>query len=275
MNRIAKIIDNKTVEVFDLSQFDLDAIMHSGQVFRYFKTQDGYTLIAGAYSADIKENNGKVIITTESPDFFYEYFDLNTDYNSYKKTFENVKFLQNAISAGGGIRILKAPFFETVISFIISANNNIKRFTKTLNILSEQFGTKLANGLYAFPTLTQLEAATEDDFKAFGCGYRAAYLVKAVKQLKELDLTALNDLSNDRLIKALQKFCGVGPKVAACIMLFSGDLHKLDSFPIDTWIDKNLQSMPDFQKSILLNHPYKGLLQQYIFYYSQHLRKNI
>ena len=42
------------------------------------------------------------------------------------------KLLKNALNYGKGIRILKADFVEIVLSFILSANNNIKRFKRTI-----------------------------------------------------------------------------------------------------------------------------------------------
>lgn len=269
MNTIAKIIDSNTIEVYDLSQFDIDAIMHSGQVFRYFKKDFGYVLVAGYNYAEIFFGGNKAIIKSNDSNYFYNYFDLDTDYNKIKQELLRFDGLKEAINAGGGIRILCGEFVETVISFIISANNNIKRFTKTLNLLAENYGDKLPNGLYSFPTLEQLSCVSEADFKAFGCGYRSPYLVKAAEQLKELDFERLSGLSNERLAKSLMGISGVGPKVAACVLLFA--FHRLDTAPVDTWIGKALKTLTESDKLAVLSHSYAGVAQQYIFYYLQHL----
>ena len=280
MQNIAEKINKSTIVVNDLMQFDVDAIMHSGQVFRYTQTQHGYNLIVGKHSANIEKQSEKVIITintTNSADFFYNYFDLDTDYNKIKTELQNFKSLQDAIKAGSGIRILKAEFVETIISFIISANNNIKRFTKTLNALAQNFGDKLACGGFAFPTLLQLSTITQSDFAALGCGYRSAYLVKAIEQLQtmqSLNVDNLKLLSNSDLQKTLMQLQGVGAKVAACIMLFCGDFNRLNTVPIDTWILKALEQL-SAEKEKILTHKYAGIAQQYIFYYMQHLRKDL
>ena len=271
---IAEIKDNNTIYVYDLTQFDPDAIMHSGQIFRYFECGQGagrYSLISGSNYAEIIKNGGKIIINCNDARYFFNYFDLQTDYNKIKEELKEFKQLKGAIGQGGGIRILRADFYETVLSFIISANNNIKRFTKTLNLMSEKYGTKLKNGLFGFPVPAQLSGVSEEDYKNLGCGYRSAYLVKAVRQLKDLDFNKLNLLPDDLLLKELTKIMGVGKKVAACIMLFA--FHRLDVAPVDTWIQKALDNLADNDKKLLLEHKYAGVIQQYIYYYLQYLHK--
>jgi len=268
---IAKIIDKNTIEVYDLSQFDVDAIMHSGQVFRYFITgENECELVVGNNYAHINKQDDKVVIRCSDAEYFFEYFDLDTDYNSIKNELDGSKKFASVLKLSGGIRILKSDFFEMVISFIISANNNIKRFTKTLNLLADKFGNRLENKRYSFPILAQLERAVYDDFKEMGCGYRSTYLIKAIQQLKYLDYIVLSKLSNEVLLKQLLQIQGVGKKVASCIMLFA--FHRLDTAPIDTWILKALDSLGD-EKGILLNHKYAGVYQQYVFHYFQHLRQ--
>jgi len=271
---IAKIIDKNTIEVYDTTQFDTNAIMHSGQVFRYFATSHGYCLVVGNNHAEITEDTNKVIIKCNNAEYFYHYFDLDTDYNQIKKKLAHFVNLAPAIKAGGGIRILRADFAETAISFIISANNNIKRFTKTLNLLAEKYGTKLSNGHYAFPTLEQLAKATEQDFKKLGCGYRSPYLVKAVEQLQTIDIELLSQLQNDQLIKELCRTKGIGKKVGSCLALFS-TLHRLGITPVDTWIRKALDQMSEKERKELLAHEYAGVAQQYIFYFLQHKREQL
>ncbi len=270
---IAKIINKNTINIYDITQFDLDAIMHSGQVFRYFKTKNGYDIVSGVEYASLYREDNKIIIICSDAEYFFNYFDLHRDYNQIKYSFNKIKDLQNVISLSGGIRILNADFFEIVLSFIISANNNIKRFTKTLNLLAEKYGDKLDNGLFSFPTLKQLSKTTEEDFKIIGCGYRSPYLVKAVEQLSNINLSNIAALSNNDLSKELCKISGVGPKVSACIMLFSKIFHRLDIAPIDTWLNKVLCDINE--PNLLLNNKYAGVLQQYLFYYYQYLSKTL
>ena len=56
------------------------------------------------------------------------YFDLDRDYKSIKKEIGDASpELRDIIEENNGIRLLNQDFFETLISFIISQNNQIPR----------------------------------------------------------------------------------------------------------------------------------------------------
>lgn len=233
-NNIAKIIDDRTIHVFDKSQFDPKAIRNCGQIFLDFP-------------CEIIEQNDKFIIKSNAEtnaEKLYHFFDLQTDYNEIKAELCHFKALQAPISHGSGIRILFQDFKPCVISFIVSANNNIKRFSKTLAKID----------------FSNLEKYTEKDFQNMGCGYRSPYLVTAISQLKNLDFDELKKLKNDDLRRELLRISGVGRKVADCIMLFA--FHRLDVAPVDTWIKKAIQNGHDFSQY----GRYAGVAQQYVFY---------
>lgn len=269
---IAKIIDKQTIHVYDLTQFDPYAILHSGQIFRYWQTEDGWLVMSTNHWAHIESQQNYVKIHCDDSNYFYHFFDCDTDYSQIKATLTAPK-LENAIRFGGGIRILQADFTEIVLSFIISANNNIKRFTQTINALCLEYGTPTPSGYHSFPTLEQCTQITLADFKRLGCGYRADYLVNAVQQLKSLDFNVLQQLSNVDLQRELLRIKGVGPKVAACIMLFA--FHRLDVAPIDTWIKKAIAQLTTNEQDNILHGQYSGVAQQYIFYYLQHLHREV
>lgn len=276
---IAKIITDHRIEVYDLSQFDIKAILHSGQVFRYQQTDQGYLLYAGNHWAVVVVKDATAVITCDNASFFFDYFDLVTDYNVIKQALA-WPYLQNAIQVGGGIRILRGDFVEIVISFIISANNNIKRFSQTLAALCEQYGTPLqgedgkpTNNAYAFPTLEQLSRLTVADFHRLGCGYRDQYLVQTIRQLANMDYADLSTLPTETLRQKLLTLAGVGPKVAACIMLFA--FRRYEVVPVDTWIKKALAQLTTAQQTALWQSPYAGVAQQFMFYALQHLHTNL
>lgn len=269
---IAKVIDEHTIHVYDLTQFDPYAILHSGQIFRYWQINDGWLVMSSNHWAELKTLSNKIEIHCDDSQYFYHYFDFETNYTKIKTTFTAPK-LNNAIKDGGGIRILQADFVEMVLSFIISANNNIKRFTKTINALCQEYGEITTSGYHSFPTLKQCTQITIADFKRLGCGYRAGYLVTAIQQLNSLNFATLQQLSNHDLKYELLKIAGVGPKVAACIMLFA--FHRLDITPVDTWIKKAITQLNSEEQQSILSGPYAGIAQQYIFYYLQHLQKEI
>ena len=123
---------DKKIEILDDSQFSPKHILECGQIFSYkIISENEYVVLSNDKFAKIIKYNNKWVIETENIDYFIEFFDLNTDYNEIKTSLSDNDFLSKAISFGNGIRILKQDLFETLISFVISANNNIGRITKS------------------------------------------------------------------------------------------------------------------------------------------------
>ena len=102
-----------------------------------------------------------------------------------------------------------------------------------------------------------------------GLGYRAKYVADTVKAVLDgkLNLNLLNTLSTQDVIKYLQRFNGIGAKVANCIALFS--LHKIDAFPIDVWIKRIIDKHYSSKFPIEKYAPFAGIVQQYMFFYER------
>lgn len=266
--------ENGRIKIVKSDDFIIKDILECGQIFRYKKVDNGYEVISANKFAKIFDEENFSIIQTNDVYYFENFFDLKTDYAFIKKNLEKYDILKTAIGYGKGIRILKQEPLEMFISFIISANNNIKRIQKSCNSIAENFGTKIDN-FYAFPTLYELSKITEKDFINMGLGYRAKYLVQTIKDLQNFDFKKINNLSTVDAIKELQKFQGVGPKVADCILLFA--YSKMDTFPVDTWIEKvynkffsngkTLTNRAVIRKNLTsIFGNLSGYAQQYLFY---------
>jgi N-glycosylase/DNA lyase len=256
---IAKIIDAKTIYIFDKGQFDWDAIKNSGQLFR-------------DPPCDITEESGKIIIKAtgeKNSDWLWNYFDLDTDYTAIKQDLMQYAAMQEPIKLGQGIRILRQPLVETIVCFICSAANNIPRIKSMVQRLCENYGRG------EFPTIETLLKISKDEFDAMRFGKHGKNLIKALPQIAAISVEGLGELPRGELSLALTKIHGVGPKVRDCIMLFASPLHRLDVAPVDTWIRKAIAQLDQKQASEIFNHKYAGVAQQYIFYYLQHLRKEL
>ena len=131
-----KVEENKII-IEKNEDFDIKSILECGQMFRYFKTTNGYRVITGKYIAEIEDSGSLVVIKTETPEIFIEFFDLNTDYSKIKEELSKFEILKKAISFGKGIRIAKGEPEEIIFQFIISQNNNIKRIQKIIETMSE------------------------------------------------------------------------------------------------------------------------------------------
>ncbi len=268
--------DDKII-IHNENEFNISQILDCGQVFSYYKkSQDCYIVVSMDKSAKIIFDDEKTIIETKYVDYFYNYFDLDTDYNKIRedlvKTYVGFeKFFLN----GHSIRILKQDKFQTIISFIISANNNIKRIKKILNTICQNYGEILFDDVYSFPDIARLSKVTSLDYKKMGAGYRSEYLVNTIKKLqtKDFDLDYLSSLQTPLLRKKLLELDGVGPKVADCILFFG--FSRSDVFPVDTWIRKGyklfcLKNRSDKEISkyfISIFSNLSGFAQQYLFNY--------
>ena len=259
--------------ILDTQDFDVVQTLNCGQIFRFVINGNEALVYSKDKCAKIDWDKNKIEINTKDIDYFYNFFDLNTDYSKIKKILKEDELLSSAIDYGAGIRIINNDAYEILISFIISANNNIKRIKNSIEYLCSHFGKNMGN-YYAFPTLDELKKATIKDYKNAGLGYRAEQMYETVQKLEIKDFNRLIKMPKDEQYKFLLSLKGIGEKVANCIMLFG--LGVKDVFPVDTWINKVYNNITNTKttdrKKITkeLTNRYKelsGYAQQYFFYY--------
>lgn len=256
--------------------FDAIHTFECGQCFRWNSDGNGvYTGISGGKVCRIKDR--ELICQSGDEAYWNEYFALDTDYEEIKTSLIKMDDkLSECIAYGHGIRILKQDVWETIISFIISANNNIPRIKKIIEALCELFGEEITDGdktYYSFPTAERLSKLTCEDLAPLRAGYRDKYILDAANKVAsgEVNLQILCDMSDADAKKELMKIKGVGGKVADCIMLFS--LGRFSVFPTDVWIKRILSEVYGVEdKGIhqFVAEKYgslAGFAQQYLYYY--------
>lgn len=286
---------NKMEQFYEIDKnesFDLVHIFECGQCFRWNKEKDGsFTGVFKNNVLNVKEENGKIkfqgICDGNIENIVKEYFDLNTDYDKIKETLRKVdKYLEESIKFGSGIRILNQDLWEVLISFIISANNNIPRIKGIVEKISNQYGRKIIyNGkeYYTFPTPEELSRASVEDLRKLGLGFRDKRVYETTHKIKngEINLNELAQIKDTNKIREiLETLPGVGPKVADCILLFG--LKRFEVFPIDVWVRrimndlyiKNEDETKVNKKEIetLAKTKYAelaGIAQQYLFYWKR------
>ena len=213
-------------------------------------------------------------------------FDLERDYSKIKNELAQIDDnMKESINYGRGIRILNQDLWETIISFIISANNNIPRIKGIIEKLSQKYGKEIIwnnKKYYTFPTPEEFKNVTVEEFRSLGLGFRDIRLYETTKMVlnKEIDLDKLKqEKDTNKVREELLKFSGVGPKVADCILLFS-DLKRFDVFPIDVWVrrvmndlyikkeDENKVNKKEIEKLAVEKFGnLAGIAQQYLFYW--------
>ena len=264
-------ITKNCIEIQGKDDFSAKDILECGQIFAFNKTEKGYVVFSLDKKAEIVETETGFKIITCDTKYFENFFDLKTDYGLIKSRLSKFKILENPIKFGHGIRILKQDLFETLISFIVSANNNIKRIQLILNRLREKLGKNMGD-YYALPTQEKLLSVDEQFFKDIGAGYRASYLYKVVRQVDEKTLESWRELPTKELRNKLIALSGVGSKVADCVLLFG--YGKKDVFPVDTWINqmynkfyKPLDNREKIRENLVNEFgELSGYAQQYLFF---------
>ena len=272
--------------------FCLKHIFDCGQCFRWNEEDDkSYTGVIKEGIINVKKQDEDItfkgMLNSDIKEIVFNYFDLNRNYeeikNKLSKIDENVNL---SIKYGEGIRILNQDLWETIISFIISANNNIPRIKGIIERLSEKYGKEVIwneKKYYLFPRPEELKNVTVQDFRDLGTGFRDIRLFETTNKIltKEVDLQSLYNLDTKDARDELLTLSGVGPKVADCILLFS-DLKRFDVFPIDVWVRRVMNELyiknPDETKvnkkeiAKIAKKKFgdlEGLAQQYLFYWKR------
>ena len=275
------------------TSFEPKHIFECGQCFRWDEEQDGsYTGIVKNNVINVKKVDNSIIFSSYGADkleqLAIDYFDLSRDYEEIKSTLSKIDvYLENSIKYGSGIRILNQDLWETIISFIISANNNIPRIKGIINRISQKYGNKIewkGKEYYTFPTVENLAKASVEDLRALGLGFRDVRVYETTHKVlnKEVDLNKMHEEKDTQKVRdTLLTLSGVGPKVADCILLFS-TLKRFDVFPIDVWVrrvmnelyikneDETKVNKREIEK--LAKEKYgdlEGLAQQYLFYWKR------
>ena len=295
-----------------VKDFNLDHIFDCGQCFRWSRQPDGsYTGIAMGKPVNVSlkevpagEGSGAdvsaepdgcasprldlVIDNCSADDFekiWRSYLDLDRDYGAIKAALsESDEVMAKAIYGGEGIRILRQELWETIVSFIISQNNNIPRIKGCIEKLARLFGEPAGEyggvEYYNVPSPEVMAELTAEDLAPVRLGYRAPYLVETAKQVEAkggMDVVAAELAATgtpEEACEYLRGFQGVGPKVASCIALFG--LGRLEAFPIDVWVRRVMNRLYGIdEKDIKGMNAYAaehfgangGIAQQYLFYY--------
>lgn len=243
---------------------DLDLTIGSGQT-----SQPPWMKVDDEYSNVVLIDNEPVIFKVKQSGDYLDFnlddkkaisklnyiFDLDFDLDKFYKYLNNHEELKDMPEFCRGLRLFLAPDpFECVISSICSANNSIKRWTKSVSQIKEKWGNRYGN-YYTFPKssdLANIYLDEEDEFnlsdisdiskccnnlKNCGVGYRAPYIRKASELFTlEMDLSEIFSMSYDEAFETILEVPGVGPKVADCILLYGFNFR--EAFPSDVWIKR-------------------------------------
>lgn len=274
------VTHNKDLRIKKPDNFNLNDIFSCGQCFRFNRINNCDNIYSGvAFSKYLKieqTNDSLILYNTTKEDFeniWQNFFDLSTNYSQIIDSFSDDEHLYTAAKAYPGIRILRQEMWETLLSFIISQNNNIPRIKGIIENISKKCGKPIGEFdgqmRYSFPSPEAIYNAGVDEIFALKTGFRAKYIFDAAKKvsLNEINLEDILKMNTQDAMQELMKIKGVGPKVALCTLLFGFGKH--DAFPVDVWVKKVLSKYYSQKPSVHFEGQNAGIAQQYLFYYER------
>lgn len=268
--------------------FQLRDIFSCGQAFRWKVLNDGsYRLIAKNRVLRLLQKGQDIYFYgTEEEEFaqiWSDYFDFSRDYSALRKQLAIDSIMCDAMEYGRGIRILQQEPFETIITFILSANSNIGRIMNSVEEIAKRYGRYLTTlegeACFGFPDAHTLAQVQPQELREFAkVGYRDRYVVEAAQMIARGEVCPedIYTMDLDRGKKELMRLPGVGEKVADCILLFA--YHRRESFPVDVWIARVMEELyfhrkvprkkvAELGREIFGDNA--GFANQYLFYYGR------
>ena len=248
-----------------------------GQSFRWSENADGsWHGVAFGRAVNISQNSDTVTISGDIRDgdeqLWADYFDLGRDYGAICEKLKSDSWLNKAINAYSGIRILKQDEWEALCSFIISQNNNIPRIKGIVERLCMAFGEELGNGDFSFPSAERLTVLSPDDLAPLRAGFRNKYIIDAAQKVAngEVDLIKMRSCDMDEARAELIKIKGVGAKVAECTLLYG--CGRVEAFPVDVWVRRIMaelypEGLPECTGGV------EDIAQQYLFHWRRNLEE--
>ena len=285
-----------------IGDFDLNITINSGQT-----SQPPWKLENNTYYEIFEVRDSKVLVGVSqeglNEDLVVEYycvdevdienirkilfyiFDLDYNITDVYDFLDDNEELNEVYDFNKGLRLYKAQYpYECIISSICSANNSIKRWTKSINDIKQTYGEKYVfnkKEYYVFPEEEVFVNIpdTDDGLKSFGVGYRAKYMLNSTRMI--LDQPDFHDIINslpyNEAFEKITELEGVGPKVADCILLYG--YNKREAYPVDVWINRITSHIyfkgekPSNQKIMNFAQEkfgdYSGYIQLYLFNYAR------
>jgi N-glycosylase/DNA lyase len=274
---------NRALEEIAAPEFDLALTLGCGQVFHWRRHGDGWLGMIGDTPCYAEQRGSTLLVPRGMEKIATDYFALDHPLKKMRATFPDDPAMNAACEACRGLRLVRQPHWECIATFITSAQKAVPHIAQISHTLRERYGHAANwNGtrLFAYPTPEALAALDEKDLRACALGYRAKNLLRTARMLAggEVSLEDVEQLGDDEAALELQRLAGVGPKVAACALLFG--FGRLAAFPIDVWIERILRTIYFAKKRKVTTKrlrefsaryfgPFGGYAQQYLFHHAR------
>jgi len=266
--------------------YHLRRTLTCGQAFRWFVQAD---MVQGTFAGRVVRltQHGKVIEVEGLRKNGHlarlsRYLGLEQPLSRIERDLSADRVLRRILSSTTGIALIRQDPWECLISFVVSAFNNIPKIEMTLDRLCRRFGEPLNGAGWSFPSPERLARATLPELRRCVLGYRAPYVREVARRVDagEFDLWAPSSLPYDEARRLLLDLPGVGEKVADCVLLFA--YGKGEAFPVDVWVKRAVErwyfkgtSTPERAIREFARRRFgrlAGYAQQHLFYYARQRR---
>jgi N-glycosylase/DNA lyase len=264
-------------------EFDLALTLGCGQVFHWRRHGEGWLGMIGDAPCYAEQRGEILLVPRGMEKTAAHYFALDHPLAEMRATFPNDPAMNAAAEACRGLRLVRQPHWECVATFITSAQKAVPHIAQISHTLRQRYGRAVewkGERLFAYPGPAAMGALEESDLRACALGYRAKNLLRAARMIagNEVNLSEVAKLGDDTAALELQRLAGVGPKVAACALLFG--FERLAAFPIDVWIERILRRTYFARKRKVTTKrlrefsaryfgPFGGYAQQYLFHHAR------
>lgn len=263
----------------DVSLFDLEATLLSGQVFHWSKQDGTWQGLIDRTPAWVRQEGDRLYYGGIDRKQLGYYFALDHPLAEIYATFPQDPYSQQALNHCRGLRIMRQPIWECLATFLTSSMKQVRHIAQMSAALRENFGEKTPGSpLYTYPSVTTVAGLSEAQLRACGLGFRAKYVAATARLLVERgwELSDLQQHPTEELRAILCELPGVGRKIANCVLLFA--YGRLESVPVDVWIERVTTKMRGRGKAVPLKLEeyaqkrfgvYAGYVQQYLFHYAR------
>lgn len=236
-----------TIEV--ASPYDLRRTLECGQVFRWTVNGGSAVGIFRGWRWSVRQEGRRLHVLTEtgvnagrpSPVRLWEHLAVDAPLSRIERTLARDPVLRRILPHTSGIAVMRQDPWECLVSFVISAFNNIPKIRLSVDRLCRRFGEPVPGGDFGFPSAARLAQARLPALWACSLGYRAAYVRGVARAVADggVAFERLATLPYEEAREALLALPGVGEKVADCILLFA--LGRGEAFPVDVWAQRAVQ----------------------------------
>lgn len=249
--------------------YDLSRTLSCGQCFRWRAVADGVAttwsgVVAGSVAVAAQVPGGLAVRwdgAPTSPAYLSRHLGADEPLAEIEATLAHDPVLLRLLPRTAGIAIMRQDPWECLVTYVVSAFNNIPKISLSIERLARRLGEPIRStgdtgsgdaigeGIdmghspvgWAFPSPERLAEAGPQALRACALGYRARYVQGLARLVADgkVDLARTGTMPFDEARAALLELPGVGEKVADCVLLFA--FGRGEAFPVDVWVQRAVE----------------------------------